>query len=1337
MNRPAPFMPWRRLMPWLRRLLLFLIATPVLLALLLGALLLGANSQVGRDLIEGAVEPLSGGLVRIQGLEGQLPLAPRLARLELRDADGPWLTLNQLALDLDPWPLLRGRIDLPALSARMLSLERLPASTAAGEDTQGQSAPPWLPPLALRHLAVQRLTLGTLIPGAPSLQIEGDGTLTSLTDFAARLEVQVPQRPDTYRLTLAASGAYLDLQAAIHEDPQGLISLLLRSLEVRLPPEVDRWQLQAQAKGPLGALDLRTDLAAGPLQVTAQGQLDLLTQSAQQLDLEARLPAMSLTPAPDLHLAWQDVRLEAKLHGPWQAPRGQAELEATGLALEDAGLSRLTARLEGDPHRLRLTAAAERLQVAAAPANLAPVLADHPLQVSAELRPEESGGPFEIDLSHPLLHLSAEGQLADLSAHWSLALPDLALLARDWSGRFQAEGDVRGPVGEPGGGLAVEPAEGLAESPVGRWAEGPVGEPVGGPADGPAESPVERLAEGTMGGLIGVPVKGPAEGQVQGPVTRPDPGTEAPAAAPDLRARLTLDAHHARLGTARVGGDLSVDLRAPQAGLRLKGDWGDQPLALNLSLRRDPDGSLAGQLDPGQLGRIQASGQWRLAPGARLPVGDLQVVAEGLEDLEPLVGQPMAGHLKLDLRLTPEAAQVSAQGRGLRLPGQLGIAELDLRGQVADLLALTGIDGRVQIRGLDLPQVTGELTLSAQGQGSALDLNATASLTTPLGPGRLAAAAGLDLPGAKLALSHWETQLNGETLRLLGSANLDFQEGLAVDRLRLGLGSGSLDLSGRLLPALDLDGRLDQLSLAQLGALAGHRLAEGQLAAQASLQGSLEAPTGSLKLQASQLQLVADGGYGLPPARIDAELTLKPGANALTARAQLGPQGDLNLRGQIGGQLPLAAGALALKAEGRLDLGLLDPLLTAGGRQALGQANLNAGISGTLQAPRLEGRLRLAGVGYRDWNLGLGFTDIAGDLVLDGSRLRLEGVRGQAGTGRLSLSGDVGLLEPGLPLNLSLSARGAEPLRFDWLHLKGDADITLRGPATAATLAGEAHFDRIDIRLPDHVAARVPTLAVREEGQPRQPLPPTQAEGEGGPPFQMALDLSLQARRGVYVRGQGVDAELGGKLNLAGNLDEPEITGGFELIRGTYVLVGQTLTFSRGRIALDGATGLDPTLNLEARVTAAGNTAILGVEGTASAPRIVLSGEPPLPQDEVLSRLLFGVAGTRLSPWQAAQVGLAAARLAGIGPKGPGLLEQARTALGLDRLSIGTDAEGATTAEAGRQLSERVYLGARQGTRAGETQGVMRIEISPNLRLETDIGTTNSSRVGIAYEKEY
>ena len=213
------------------------------------------------------------------------------------------------------------------------------------------------------------------------------------------------------------------------------------------------------------------------------------------------------------------------------------------------------------------------------------------------------------------------------------------------------------------------------------------------------------------------------------------------------------------------------------------------------------------------------------------------------------------------------------------------------------------------------------------------------------------------------------------------------------------------------------------------------------------------------------------------------------------------------------------------------------------------------------------------------------------------------------------------------------------------------------------------------------------------------------------------------------------DAELGGEVRARGTLADPSLSGGFQLRRGEFDLVGQTLKFTRGHIGFDGAAGLDPTLDLEARVTAAGSTAILGVLGTARAPRIELRGEPDLPQDEVLSRLLFGVAGGRLSPLQAARLGLAAASLAGIETEGIGLLDFARRGLGLDRLSLG--GEGGTAVEAGRYIADGVYLGARRGTRAGEVQGVLRIEVTPSLRLEADLGTTGGTRAGAAFEREH
>ncbi|MCO5761091.1 MAG: translocation/assembly module TamB domain-containing protein [Chromatiaceae bacterium] len=1270
-------------------LLLILVGVPLLL---LTALLLAANTDPGRRLIADQVGALSDGLVRLQGLEGHLPLSPRLARLEISDAGGVWLHLDAAALELDPWPLLWGRIQVSRLSAQAVHLARPPTSARETEEPPTDSGAWPIPAVELGQLSVQRLTLGEILPNAPALSVAGHGTLTSLSAFdswldppaaaipedatqaailSAWLELRTPDREDHYQLRLDANPQDNRLELKVQEAPDGLISALLRHLGVELPPEVDRWQLAATGRGPLAALALEAKLAAGPLQVSADGVLDLSTQAAQRLQLRAELPALALGADLGVPLAWQAIHLRAELSGSWFAPHGQAHLDAEGLSYAASNLSQLTAHLRGDNQGLKLSAVATGAELPDVPAEIS----REPLRIEADIAPQAPGLPFNLDFDHPIAGFSATGRLAELAGQASLKLPRLTtlgqILGRNLEGSAQVNADF---------------ALASAASHYLGW---------------PA-------AKGTT-----------------------------PANSPDLSATLDLDARFPPLGTARIKGQLAADLTGQSGKLNLEGDWDGQPLSLQLLGAREGDGTLELSIEASHLAGVNGQGQLRLPPDTRLPLGKVELKAPKLADLQPLVGQPLAGSLDLLLDLTTTQASIRARGQDLNLPGKLALQRLTLDGQVSDPLTLSGMEARLQLEGLAVASTRGDLSLTATGSQQALALISEGHLETPLGPTRLTAEALLDLPGQRLTLSRFDTLAQGQNLRLQNPAVLAFEQGVEVDRLRLELGSGSLDLGGRLLPDMDLQARIDRLDIAWLTALAGQPLAAGLLDARAELKGPPAAPTGKLGIKASGLLLASNGGFGLPPAALDASLSLKPDGNQLDARVALGPQGELRLQGPIGGTLPLAPGSLGLRAAGHLDLHLLDPLLTASGREANGRADLNVRIGGSASAPRLDGRLHLTGITFRDWKLGLSLTGLTGDLVLDDQRLRLERVRAQAGAGTLALNGKVELFDPDRPLDLTLTARGAEPLRSDLLSLKVDADLSLRGPAQDAILAGNAHFSRIDIRLPEHLAASVPVLRVHEEGPARQPRPTAAPRERTAAPFRLAFDLSLDAPRSVYIRGQGVDAELGGELRVQGQMADPTITGGFNLIRGEYKLIGQTLRFTQGHIGLDGATGLNPTLNLEARVTAAGSTAILGVKGTASAPRIELRGEPELPQDEVLSRLLFGVAGTRLSPWQTAQVGLAAARLAGIGPKGPGLLESARTALGLDRLSIGTDQEGGTTAEAGRQLSERVYLGARQGTRAGETQGVMRIELTPNLKLETDIGASSGSRAGIAYEKEY
>lgn len=1215
------------------------------LPLLAGVLLLAANTEPGRDLIVHGIAVASRGQVVLEGLGGTLPLAPRIKGLALHDPDGAWLRIQDVALDLDPWPLLRGEALGVTLVAEALTLERLPPPS------EGEGAAGGLPfAVQVRHLRLARLGLDGVVPGAPPLTLEGDGLAATLADLAATLILTAPGRPDRYSLELGLARDRYRLDLAVQEAPGGLLAALLGPGQPSLEALGD-WHLVAQAEGPATALALDATLAVGPLKASATALLDLQAQVATRFKLSAATTAGNLAPWGYPDIAWANLAVQAELCGPWTGPQVRAQVALADLAAPDlAGQVRLEliADLAGPPH-LELTG---ELALERGPGPLLGLLGA--ARVALDLR--QDGSAWQIanaEIAGAPARALVRGRVAadTLALAWTLDLRDLATLAPGWSGRVQAQGEL---AGHP--------------------------------------------------------------------------------TAPDLVADLTADAAYAGVGAGQLHGRLQASLAAPAGSLALTGDWAGQPVAIDLSARRDPDGALHLDLGDSRLAGVAAAGALHLPAGAAWPLGKIRLQARRLADLAPLLapwtGPGLTGQLDADLSLDTKEARLVARGEGLGLAAAMGIGSLALEARVMDPLASPRTDATLRLRQVVAGAIGGDLAMTAKGPLTALELTTVASLSGPHGSLGLDLAGRLDGPARRLALSRLQARSKAGTLNLTAPAVLHLGEGLAVDRLRLGLGKGSIEVVGRLAPELDLNATVTRLPLAPLWFLAPDFPLAGTLDAQVRLVGPLAGPLGSIAIQGEGLRMTAGPARALAAVRASLRADLGQNGTQVDARVQLGPRSELRLRGGIAGRLPGATGALDLRADGRLDLALLDSLVGAGGRQIAGQAVLTTAIAGTLAAPRMDGSLSLADATLIDRGLGLALSAIGGTLRLTGERIHL-GLRGRAGPGTIALEGEVGALAPGLPVDLRLVARDARPVQRDDLALSADAELSLRGRLPdAATLAGAIHIERLDIHLPERLPTAVAILEVRERGGGRTLPPPAPARS----PPNLGLDLTLAAPRAVYVRGRGVDAELGGEVRLAGTLANPVIAGGFNLLRGQYSLVGQTIDFTRGRIGFDGATGIDPALDLEARVTAAGNTAILAVLGTATAPRIELRGEPEIPQDEVLSRLLFGVAGGRLSPLQAARLGLAAASLAGVGGGGPGLVDRVRSGLGLDRLSLGN---GEGTLEGGRQFDDRIYLGARQGPRASEPQAVLRIEISPRLRLEADVGPTGGTRAGGAYEIEY
>ena len=759
---------------------------------------------------------------------------------------------------------------------------------------------------------------------------------------------------------------------------------------------------------------------------------------------------------------------------------------------------------------------------------------------------------------------------------------------------------------------------------------------------------------------------------------------------------------------------------APTADVRATGEI--EGLPISVDVRGRPDGQ-ALRLEEGvaQLGPARLVVAGRLDTAGPVFDGTARLDASDLAPLGRLAGRTgLAGRFRLEVTFA-------------RAPnGEQGFdAKLD-----APRLVYAGNEGTVQA--------------TAKGVPSALDwtVQGRAPVGGVSGRGKLSASDG----GRRLDLESLEASGLGETLRLVSPTHvtLDVDGGVRLPGLALALGRGGrVQAAGRWGPErADLTAAVSALPLSLADRFAPDLRPEGTVSAEVRVSGPVARPDARATVQATGIRFGTEWGGGLPVASLRSEGTLSGGSAQLRAELDAGSGGRLVATARLPRGFEASA-PLEATLDGTLNIApLAAPFLAAGADRFTGRLAVALRAEGTVGAPALAGRAALSDGEYRNAVYGVRITNIGGSIVGSGSRLVIERLTGRtAGNGTISVAGSLDLGAPGLPADITITARDARPVASDLVTATLGADLRLTGPVTGGgTLSGEVRVQNAEIRIPSRIPASVPTLTnVREvgrppNGRPKPPPPPQQNQtpaAPSGPPLN--LDVRVLAPGRVFIRGRGADIELGGDLTIGGTVAEPLPRGQLTLRRGTLDLLARRLNFQRGTISFASGT-LVPQLDLQAQSTSGQTTVTVSITGTPTAPEVKFTSVPELPQDEVLAQLLFGKATSGLSPFELAQIAAAVAQLTGVGGSGGGPLDRIRSALGLDRLGVGgsTGTSNAPSVEAGRYVLPGVFLGVRQPTQGGQTGVGVQVEITPRLKLEGETATGPAGdRLGLSYELEY
>lgn len=401
-----------------------------------------------------------------------------------------------------------------------------------------------------------------------------------------------------------------------------------------------------------------------------------------------------------------------------------------------------------------------------------------------------------------------------------------------------------------------------------------------------------------------------------------------------------------------------------------------------------------------------------------------------------------------------------------------------------------------------------------------------------------------------------------------------------------------------------------------------------------------------------------------------------------------------------------------------------------------GPVQVAADARGTLGRPVITGAVRTQAARLESPITGTVITNLALTGQFGGSRLILDSFTGKTpGNGTVSGHGTFDLAAAnGFGIDLTIQATRARLLDRDDISGSVTGPLTIRSDGSGGTIAGKLKLDRGSFKLGTAAAVTaIPHLDVREVGKVSRDIVLA-----GKPPLPWKFNIDLQGDNRLAVTGLGLDSEWGVDINVGGPVDAFALTGRADFIRGGYEFAGKRFDISRGVIRFTGASPPDPVLDILAESRLQGLTAQVRVTGTGQRPEIAFTSVPALPQEELLSRLLFGTSIVNLSAPEALQLAASVAALNG-GSGGINPINALRRAIGLDRLRFvpGDVTTGQKTAlAAGKYLTRKVYVEVLTDG-AGYSATRVEYQITRFLSVLSSISTLGRTGVNVRVSKDY
>lgn len=1277
----------------LRNILFILFAFLLVLIIACIGLVSALNTKSGQNYAVRQINHFGKDSIHLDGLSGYFPYNMQLQNLQLIDADGVWLNAAKIKLEWSPLSLLRRHLAIQALTAQTIDVSRSPISQS--KKTQEKNGSGFSIPrlsISLNKLEIDRLNIGAALAGQ-ALELHVTGHASLLNFYNANIAFKATSKPDAslYQLDGTLTPQTVVLNLTIHEKSAGLLGHIIDPT-IKQPLDITTTLV-----GPRNRATLDGSAQFGLAKVKINGVLGL-NKAAPYANIDMTIPSLApLSTLAGLPLdgsATLNFAAEKTLHTKRVdfAIKGLLTLTKTPQKLEKILLGPTALNVVGFARNAKINLQVLTINSPGFSFSSNGIISQKNVDLKSsakiknvsDLLPNLKGQlDLKTKLAGPLNNLSAKAKLSGQIFPSGASPEPFSIVLNAWDLPNAPYGALKGRGSFAGAPLSLEAKFSYNKNSTSYFK-------------------LNKLIWKSL----------------------------------TANANLKLEtSRKLPIGVADISfGDLSnFD---PLLGNKLSGTIDahfsyqkNQLLTLNATARNTNFGQEINGLNANlsALGRLDALTIKFNGNSAKILDHSAHAALTGELNLEmqTLILNSLSGNWHgLDAKLiAPATLEVQPNFSIKHLNLKIASTDIEFDGMLSPVL-----NAKASIKNFDLSILKKFYPdLNATGL---INLNSTLTgfISAPQGQIKIQAR---DLRYITPKTSSLPAVNISGTVNLKSkSAEIQMQLDAGNQANATFRGDAPLSMTGPL--NLNL---MSHASASLLDSFVSSKNTniKGELLLDAHLTGTPKNPSGFINLKARNIHSKTGIAAAMPAANLTARADIKNESARLNMVLNAGPDANFITQGTV----PFVmTRAINLQTTGQLNLKLLNPIFAANGSLLKGTLNTKISIVGQANAPQLNGSMELSNGSILNVLSGLNLTSINAKVNAADQLITLQSLSAVAGHGKITGYGNINLADSTLPIDLNLNADQATPIASDLLTETLNAALTLKGSLKTGTLlAGTIHILKANINIPRSLPPSIANLPIHYEGD--LPAPPKD-KSSSLPPINLALDI--KADNQIFIRGDGLFAELGGHVMVNGTSSNPIPTGGFSLIRGSFSLAGKTLQFTQGNADFNG-DGFIPALNLEATTpTSNGGSATLTISGTASKPKINLSSSPPLPSDEILAQLLFAQNADNLSPFQAASLAAALAQISGVGG-GFSPLESTRNALGLDELSIGSSGKGGPSVQAGRYVAPGIYVGASQSATGQGSKANVEINLYKGLKLQSSTGTDStgqsSSSVGLGYQFNY